>query len=116
MQQLVGRHARFYDDWLAHPDYDDYWKPLDVGGPGSTRIGIPVHTFGGWFDIFSQGTLRGYVGMSQKGARPTARRGSQIVIGPWGHGPSQKYGDARFRARRPTWTRWRCSFAGTTTG
>jgi predicted acyl esterase len=23
MQQLAGRHARFYDDWLAHPDYDD---------------------------------------------------------------------------------------------
>ena len=30
MQQLVGRHAKFYDDWLAHPDYDDYWKPLNV--------------------------------------------------------------------------------------
>ncbi len=23
MQQLVGRQARFYDEWLAHPDYDD---------------------------------------------------------------------------------------------
>ena len=34
----------------------------------SSKIAIPVHTFGGWFDIFSQGTLRGYVGMSQKGA------------------------------------------------
>jgi putative CocE/NonD family hydrolase len=30
MQQLVGRHARFYDDWLAHPDYDAYWKPLNA--------------------------------------------------------------------------------------
>ncbi len=60
------------------------------------QIGIPVHTFGGWFDIFSQGTLRGYVGMSQKGASAEARRGSQIVIGPWGHGPSQKYGALDF--------------------
>ena len=32
MQQLVGRKARFYDDWLAHPDYNAYWKPLNVGG------------------------------------------------------------------------------------
>ena len=32
MQQLVGRQAKFYDDWLAHPDYDTYWKPLNVGG------------------------------------------------------------------------------------
>ena len=95
MQQLVGRHARFYDDWLAHPDYDEYWKPLDVE-TRFDKIGIPVHTLGGWFDIFSQGTLRGYVGMSQKGASAEARRGSQIVIGPWGHGPSQKFGALDF--------------------
>ena len=25
MQKLVGRNAQFYKDWLAHPDYDDYW-------------------------------------------------------------------------------------------
>jgi putative CocE/NonD family hydrolase len=95
MQQLVGRNARFYDDWLAHPDYDAYWKPLNVEELFD-KISVPVHTFGGWFDIFSQGTLRGYVGMSQKGATEKARRGSHIVIGPWGHGPSQKYGALDF--------------------
>ena len=78
------------------PDYDDYWKPLSVE-ERFDKIAIPVHTFGGWFDIFSQGTLRGYVGMSQKGATEKARR-SHLVMGPWGHGPSQKYGRARFRS------------------
>jgi len=82
MQQLVGRNARFYDDWLAHPDYDAYWKPLNVEELFD-QIKVPVHTFGGWFDIFSQGTLRGYVGMSQKGGSDEARRLSSIVIGPW---------------------------------
>jgi hypothetical protein len=95
MQQLVGRSARFYDDWLAHPDYDAYWKPLNAEELFD-RIGVPVHTFGGWFDIFSQGTLRGFVGMSQKGATHEARRGSHLVIGPWGHGPSQKFGALDF--------------------
>jgi putative CocE/NonD family hydrolase len=95
MQQLVGRHARFYDDWLAHPDYDSYWKPLNAEELFD-KIRIPVHTFGGWFDIFSQGTLRGYVGMSQRGGSDEARRLSNIVIGPWGHGPSQKYGALDF--------------------
>lgn len=94
MQQVVGRHARFYDDWLAHPDYDDYWKPLSVEEVFD-KVTIPVHTLGGWFDIFSQGTLRGYVGMSQKGATENARR-SHIVIGPWGHGPTQKTGALDF--------------------
>jgi uncharacterized protein len=95
MQHLVGRNARFYDDWLAHPDYDDYWKPLNAEEAFNT-IAIPVHTFGGWFDIFGQGTLRGYVGMSHQGATERARRGSHIVIGAWGHGSSRKTGDIDF--------------------
>jgi uncharacterized protein len=94
MPQLVGRQARFYDEWLAHPDYDNYWKPLSVE-EHFDKIAIPVHTLGGWFDIFSQGTLRGYVGMSQKGGSENARR-SQLVMGPWGHGPSQKTGALDF--------------------
>jgi putative CocE/NonD family hydrolase len=95
MQQLVGRRAGFYDDWLAHPDYDDYWKPLNVEEVFD-KIAIPVHTFGGWFDIFAQGTLRGYVGMSHKAATERARRGSNIVIGAWGHGSSRKTGAIDF--------------------
>ena len=95
MQQLVGRHARFYDDWLANPDYNAYWKPFNVEEQFD-KIAVPVHTLGGWFDIFSQGTLRGYVGMSQKGATDRARRGSNLVIGPWGHGPTQKFGALDF--------------------
>jgi uncharacterized protein len=95
MQQLVGRNAGFYNDWLANPDYNDYWKPLNVEEVFN-KIAIPVHTFGGWFDIFSQGTLRGYVGMSHKGATEQARRGSHIVIGAWGHGSTQKTGDIDF--------------------
>jgi uncharacterized protein len=95
MQQLAGRNARFYDDWLANPDYNDYWTPLNVEEMFD-RITIPAHTFGGWFDIFSQGTLRGYVGMSQKAGSEVARRMSHMIIGPWGHGSSQKFGDLDF--------------------
>jgi putative CocE/NonD family hydrolase len=97
MQQVVGRSARFYDDWLANPDYNEYWQPLNVEEQFE-KIAIPVHTFGGWFDIFSQGTLRGYVGMSTKGATARARRMSQLIVGPWGHGPSQKTGVLDFGA------------------
>ena len=95
MQHLVGRRAKFYDDWLANPDYNAYWKPLNVEEMFA-KIAVPVHTFGGWFDIFSQGTLRGYVGMSQKSATERSRRGSNIVIGAWGHGSTQKTGDVDF--------------------
>ena len=49
MQKLVGRNAAFYTEWLRHPDYDSYWKPMNVEEVFD-QIGIPVHTFGGWFD------------------------------------------------------------------
>jgi putative CocE/NonD family hydrolase len=95
MQRLAGRNAQFYRDWITHPDYDAYWKKLNAEEVFE-QIAVPVHTFGGWFDIFSQGTLRGYAGMSTKGANERARKGSRMVIGPWGHGSSQKYGDIDF--------------------
>ncbi len=95
MQELVGRNAEFYRDWIRHPDYDEYWKKLNAE-EHFEDIGIPVHTMGGWFDIFSQGTLRGYEGMSRRGKTETARRKSRLLIGPWGHGASQKTGDIDF--------------------
>lgn len=95
MQELAGRNAKFYRDWIRHPDYDAYWKKLNAEEV-FPEIGAPVYTMGGWFDIFSQGTLRGYVGMSTKGATEAARKKSRLLIGPWGHGSSRKFGDIDF--------------------
>ena len=95
MPRLAGRNQRFYQDWLEHPDYDSYWKGLNAEEVFD-QIGIPVHTSGGWFDIFSQGTLRGYAGMSARGATETARKKSRLLIGPWGHGSSRRFGDIDF--------------------
>ena len=95
MQQRVGRNDQFYKDWLAHPDYDDYWKKINVEEMFD-KIGIPVHTLGGWFDIFSQGTLRGYVGVSHHGKTEIARKKSHLTIGAWGHSPSRSVGDLDF--------------------
>ncbi len=76
-----------YREWLAHPNYDSYWSPLSVEDKFN-NINIPVHTFGGWYDIFLAGTINGYTGMQGKGAKMT--------IGPWGHGPSQQFGELDF--------------------
>ncbi len=87
MQKLAGRHAQFYTDWIRHPDYDDYWKKLNAEEVFD-KIQTPAYTLGGWFDIFVQGSLRGYIG--------TAKNKSRMIIGPWGHGPSQKIGELDF--------------------
>jgi putative CocE/NonD family hydrolase len=111
MQQLVGRNARFYDDWIAHTDYDAYWKPLNRGDAVRQDRDPGAHVSAAGSTSSVKGTLRGYVGMSQKGATEQARKGSHIVIGPWGHGASQKYGALDFGAHAnvdalPLQVRW----------
>ena len=76
-----------YREWLKHPNYDPYWSHLSVEDRFD-KITIPVHTFGGWYDIFLAGTINGFTGMQGKGAKMT--------IGPWGHGPSQQFGELDF--------------------
>ncbi len=95
MPQLLGRHPQFYTDWIHHPDYDAYWKAINAEEVFD-HIEIPVHTHGGWFDIFTAGTQNGYIGVSQHGKTQTARRRSRMMIGPWEHGVSQKTGDLDF--------------------
>ena len=76
--------AEYYYDWLAHPDYDDYWKQIS-NEENYSRIDVPAYNMGGWYDIFLGGTIRNYLGMWEKGATERARRGQKLLIGPWLH-------------------------------
>ncbi len=94
---LESAHAtvQHYRDWLKHESYDAYCKSIsDEERFG--KVKVPVHTSGGWFDIFLAGTINGYVGMRQHGGTPAARQSPRMTIGAWGHGQSQKYGDLDF--------------------
>ncbi len=77
--------APYYQDWLAHPSYDDYWRaaaPCDH----YEKITAPALNIGGWFDLFLGGTLANYTTMKTRGGSPAARDHQQLVIGPWVHG------------------------------
>jgi putative CocE/NonD family hydrolase len=93
--ESAGYAVQHYRDWIKHESYDDYWKSIS-DEERFDKITVPVHTSGGWFDIFLMGTINGYVGMRNKGATPEARAGARMIIGPWGHGPSQSYGGVDF--------------------
>ncbi len=77
--------AKYYYDWLAHPDFDEYWKRLSIEEHHS-EINVPALHFGGWYDIFLGGTIRNYLGMKKSGANETARNQQRLIIGPWVHG------------------------------
>jgi hypothetical protein len=91
----AGRHGPFFQDWLAHPDFDHYWKAIDAEKVFD-RVTVPVLNFGGWFDIFRQGTLHGFQGLRSRGKTELARHGTQLVMGPWGHWPSRRVGELDF--------------------
>lgn len=93
--QSAGAVVPHYRDWIKHESYDGYWKAIS-DEERFDKIKVPTYVSGGWFDIFVMGTINGYVGMKNKGATPEARKGARMIIGPWGHGPSQKFGDVDF--------------------
>jgi putative CocE/NonD family hydrolase len=83
--ELDSGLAKYYYDWLAHPDFDDYWRKICIEDQHS-EIEVPALHTGGWYDIFLGGTIRNYLGMKKSGANETARSGQRLVIGPWAHG------------------------------
>lgn len=96
MDEAAFHHpVKHWRDWLKHESYDSYWKQIsDEERFGNVQA--PVHTQGGWFDIFLAGTINGFVGVRKHGATERARKQSRMVVGPWGHGPSRKFGDLDF--------------------
>lgn len=80
---ILGDFAPYYNAWVDHPTYDDFWAGLDV----STRhesLNVAALNIGGWYDIFLGGTIANFTGMRARG--PAAVRDRQrLLLGPWNH-------------------------------
>lgn len=87
--------VQHYRDWLKHDSYDEYWKAIS-DEERMDKMKVPAEVSGGWFDIFLAGTINGYTMMKAKAANENARKHTRMIIGPWGHGPTQKFGDVDF--------------------
>ena len=78
---------------LDHPQYDAHWRAYDTI-PLAGRVRVPAIHYGGWFDTFSEGTIRGFVARQNHGGEG-ARGRQKLVMGPWTHGGPSKteFGD-----------------------
>lgn len=72
------------DVTMQHPAGDDHWDWREIPD-FHDRIKIPVYNVGGWFDIFSQGTLDNFMGLQRRGAGLAAGN-QKLVMGPYAHG------------------------------
>ena len=77
--------APYYYDWLAHPNYDDYWAKVDVEAQFD-RVKAPALISGAWGDLFAIGSIRSFEGMRARAATPAARAGTMLVMESAGHG------------------------------
>ncbi len=90
------RVAPYFFDWLKHPNDDAYWQRWSIRGR-YRDVTVPALEFDGWYDIFINGALQNFNGMRSQGGSPTARQGTQLVVGPWLHIPwSQTVGQINF--------------------
>ena len=76
----------YWQDWLAHPSYDDYWRPLSID-EGYSRIAVPALHVGGWYDVFANGTVDNFAGLRAGAGSEDTTGGQKLVVGPWYHGP-----------------------------
>jgi predicted acyl esterase len=68
----------------AHPNYDDYWEVNDLTTRASL-VDARLMNIGGWYDIFSQGTIDGFTLLQYSGG-PGALGNQKLIVGPWTHG------------------------------
>ena len=94
--EATAELAPYYLDWLAHPDYDAYWKQWSIEEHFSD-IQVPALHIGGWYDIFLAGTLRNYMGIKAHGGTDEARKGQRLLVQIGGHaGFGRRIGDVEF--------------------
>ncbi len=95
--------APYFSDWLAHPNYDQYWRQWSIEDHYA-QIQVPVFSLGAWYDIFLGGTLRNYVSLKKEAGTETARRGQRLMIYVGGHAggwSNQKVGAVDFGSKLP---------------
>jgi putative CocE/NonD family hydrolase len=95
-----GRLFKGWDDLMAHPDYDEYWRQRDFLAPIG-RVGVAVLNVAGWFDAPDPyGAIATYRRIEAK----NPRKENTLVVGPWSHGgwhegDGSRLGDMEFGAK-----------------
>ena len=82
----VGTHGvdpRNLDLFRAHPCCDELWDSWNIEKRAS-RVNVPAVYYGGWYDMFCQGTINTFVEAQARGG-PNARGKCRLIMGPWEH-------------------------------
>jgi putative CocE/NonD family hydrolase len=71
-----------WNDFVAHPDYDDFWKK-QAFAPYLRRVTVPTLHVAGWWD---EEDFYGPLKIYQLLEMHDAKNRNYLVVGPWNHG------------------------------
>ena len=81
-EKALGIRIKFWDDMMAHPNYDQYWKDRNIL-PKLKNIKCATMTVGGWYDNEDlYGALKTYQHIEKQNPNIF----NVLVVGPWFHG------------------------------
>jgi putative CocE/NonD family hydrolase len=81
---VFGNPSPIFQEWLDHPEPDDYWDACNPTAEEYARIDIPILTITGIYDDDQPGALEHHR-QHLRNAAPGARARHYLVVGPWDH-------------------------------
>lgn len=97
-KNFLGDSVKFWDDMMDHPNYDAFWKGMNIL-PHLTNIKPAVMTVGGFFDAEdAYGAQEVYKAIEKQNPQTVK---NMLVLGPWFHGGWERgdgdiFGDINF--------------------
>lgn len=77
MPAAAGHPSKAYSEWMDHQARDEYWDRINVCHRYAD-IKVPALHWGGWYDVFLNGTIGGWQGMREQG--PEEVRDKQWLV------------------------------------
>ena len=93
--EMIGQRVQFLRDWIAHPEFDDYWRQASVMHR-LDEVTVPNITLSGWYDIFVSQAFEHVTTVRKTSRSELARRHQHVIVGPWAHGPNWMAGERDF--------------------
>ena len=75
--------APYFADYLANEQDGPYWWEINLR-MRFHEVNTPMYHVGSWYDIFEEGALEGFSGITARGGEH-ARPHQKLLMGPWAH-------------------------------